>query len=81
MCKNNLLFTNHFMKNILKNVQAIIVVQIMKQWRFKCIFSQITSYFGLFYRSVDLHKIFLNDIFFIWTKYEKNNNGQNWVLL
>jgi hypothetical protein len=25
--------------------------------------------------------LIMNLIYFIWTKYEKNNNGQNWVLL
>jgi len=40
-------------------------------------------WFILFYRAIDLGKIFKNDVilFFIWTKYEKINNGQSWVLL
>jgi hypothetical protein len=35
-----------------------------------------------FYKCVDLGKIFKNEsIYFIWTKYGKNNIGQSWVFL
>jgi hypothetical protein len=36
-----------------------------------------------FYRCVYLGKIFKNEFYFIfiWTKHEKDNNGQSWVLL
>ncbi len=39
---------------------------------------------NFFYRCVDIEKILKNEIYlfiFIWTKYEKDNNGQSWVFL
>jgi len=36
----------------------------------------------IFYKSIDLGKKINNGFpFFLWTKYEKDNNGQNGVLL
>jgi hypothetical protein len=37
---------------------------------------------NFFYGCVDLEKMFKFHLFiFIWTKYEKDNNGQSWLLL
>jgi hypothetical protein len=46
--------------------------------------NHLTIWFKFFHRCVDLGKILKNEIYlfiFIWTKYEKYNNGQSWVLL
>jgi len=58
-----LLFTNHFMEK--KNLQDIIVVQMYEIMKIQMHFqSNYLIFWFLFYRYVNLGKIFLNDFFF-----------------